>query len=99
MVRKPAQLTHQYFHFHVVPGIIDTSKDRTFKLFISNFSTTMKLLPKRMVEACAVEVPAAIFNLPHKQANRIPQKDSNLVYPTNTIDKTKDRRVKGFSTS
>lgn len=65
---EPAQFIQQYFHVHVALGTIDTFRNRTVGISLSNFGSTMRLLQKRMVVAYAVAVPAVLIDLPNRQA-------------------------------
>lgn len=90
----PAQLTRYYSHLQVAPEIINTSKDCTFGLLISNFISTMQLVPKRMVVTYTVAAPAVIVASAYKQASRNQQKDSNLASLTSTTASVHHRQTK-----
>lgn len=75
---EPAKLNQQYSYLHVEPVLIDTSRDRIFEILISNFGSTMQLLPKRMIVAYSVAEPAVIVELSNKQASFSLQENLNL---------------------
>lgn len=77
-ILKPAQLNQQYSPSRSPLEQQICTRPARFGILISNFGLTMQLLPKCMLVAYAIAVPAVIVDLPYEQAGRILQGDLNL---------------------
>lgn len=75
---EPFLLKQHFSHVNVAQGIVELGKDRTFGILIRNFWSLRKLLLNRMVVENAFKKPRLIVDLPHAQASRTLEGDSNL---------------------